>query len=572
MNFCYCIGGSAARVAEAAAHLCAMNLTKGEDVTFVIADKDSKCGGTIQARNVIESVAALSGEGNTSLKRSSKIVQDGRREFCKSNLKIKTWNFSKHVGNLSNDEIESISLKSALSSRDHNMQINDAILFDAFYSNDDQERDTEKGFYGRPAIGSLIFKYMIKEGKWNGENSYHDDDIAYPVKEYLRENIGEKVRVFIVGSIFGGTGASLFSNLAAHIRTSVSESYQDRLTISGCLLLPYFNFVSKEGDLIDPQEFYVKSKEALTQYAADKNLLKKDGNKKGYFDSIYVCGQHPLHTTGEVYSIGGDTQKNHFDLIDLVGAKAMTEFFACKEDNLGEITNGKVFEYRLMDAQDGELSYMTLSGNTTGLLREMLTMLSFCSFVMCKIYAPIKLDGNTPDVVDFYRSLFKSNELVSRKGFLGTKTIVTGEYQTEIYPAIEAMTNSIVAYCNSYLRFLYDISKNGHNWSETDDKSKESMYSLFDSDYIFSLQKISSLIAQGSDSVRSDIDSFSSKRDRIKGMENAGASPNDVEEALQIKFNGKADMFKNGDVSATARLGDYIHEAFAICYEKAGAQ
>ena len=86
-NFCYCIGGTGSRVAEVAAHLCAANLVGKQDITFIIVDKDTDCGGTKQAKEVIDSVAALAAvneDANVGLRRSTLIDEAARKEFCKS--------------------------------------------------------------------------------------------------------------------------------------------------------------------------------------------------------------------------------------------------------------------------------------------------------------------------------------------------------------------------------------------------------------------------------------------------------------------------------------------------------
>lgn len=342
--FCYCIGGTGARIAEVAAHLCTMNMLNDKNITFIVVDKDEECGGTKRAKKVIsytEVISEIKGSDSNS----------GR--LCRSRLSSKEdgnptkapWNFTKAIENIQGNNNGNASLKNALGGNNSDNE----ILFDAFYSKSEQENPTSEGFYGHPSIGALMFKYMMKNT---------NDDIAEPVLNYLTGHTGDVVKVFIIGSVFGGTGASVFSNLAAHIRDKSSgmNNINNRLLISGVLLLPYFSFgaSTNENPRINDMEFFAKSRTALEQYSMDNFIrnLDADGNYKGNFDTIYICGQNPLHKVGK-YSEGGSTQENHFDLVDLIAAYAMVDFF--KKDfmqagNNGGIDNqkiGKIYEYRL---------------------------------------------------------------------------------------------------------------------------------------------------------------------------------------------------------------------------------
>lgn len=237
--FCYCIGGTGARIAEVAAHLCAMNLVNDErEITFIIVDKDQNCGGTAQATEVIgriENISQITGSNTGAC-------------LCKSRLTkpdANPWDFTNALASIAGNNNGNAPLANALGQNG----TNDGILFDAFYSDSEQNSGTSKGFYGHPTIGALMFKYMMKNANGN--------DIAQPVIRVL-SGTADTAKVFIIGSIFGGTGAAVFSNLAAHIRSKARAlansdgnannqqqqgniaDKRNRLIISGVLLLPYF--------------------------------------------------------------------------------------------------------------------------------------------------------------------------------------------------------------------------------------------------------------------------------------------------------------------------------------------
>lgn len=562
--FCYCIGGTGARIAEVAAHLCTMNMLNDKNITFIVVDKDEECGGTKRAKKVIsytEVISEIKGSDSNS----------GR--LCRSRLSSKEdgnptkapWNFTKAIENIQGNNNGNASLKNALGGNNSDNE----ILFDAFYSKSEQDDPTSEGFYGHPSIGALMFKYMMKNT---------NDDIAEPVLNYLTKHTGDVVKVFIIGSVFGGTGASVFSNLAAHIRDKSSgmNNINNRLLISGVLLLPYFSFgASTNGNpRINDMEFFAKSRTALEQYSMDNFMrnLDADGNYKGNFDTIYICGQNPLHKVGK-YSEGGSTQENHFDLVDLIAAYAMVDFF--KKDfmqagNNGGIDNqkiGKIYEYRL---HIGDNLNQVLGEHLSGNLAENLSkMLLFAAFVITKVYAPFKSNNNIKEIrlVELtYGSGFSSELSFGKRDDIARK-IADIKAVTTAANANGESTGGIgvlYQYCAEYVKFVYDIAYNGKDWSKgTNDYSEE--YKLLNQDYIEKLYAICGVIKNN---MEGDVLANFIKSQHIldSAIVQSGKTINDVETAVQGQLKDKLKEYKKNGTGAIDRFGDYVKAAFEACF------
>ena len=562
--FCYCIGGTGARIAEVAAHLCTMNMLNDKNITFIVVDKDEECGGTKRAKKVIsytEVISEIKGSDSNS----------GR--LCRSRLSSKEdgnptkapWNFTKAIENIQGNNNGNASLKNALGGNNSDNE----ILFDAFYSKSEQENPTSEGFYGHPSIGALMFKYMMKNT---------NDDIAEPVLNYLTGHTDDVVKVFIIGSVFGGTGASVFSNLAAHIRDKSSgmNNINNRLLISGVLLLPYFSFgaSTNENPRINDMEFFAKSRTALEQYSMDNFMrnLDADGNYKGNFDTIYICGQNPLHKVGK-YSEGGSTQENHFDLVDLIAAYAMVDFF--KKDfmqagNNGGIDNqkiGKIYEYRL---HIGDNLNQVLGEHLSGNLAENLSkMLLFAAFVITKVYAPFKSNNNIKEIrlVELtYGSGFSSELSFEKRDDIARK-IADIKAVTIAANANGESTGGIgvlYQYCAEYVKFVYDIAYNGKDWSKgTNDYSEE--YKLLNQDYIKKLYAICGVIKNN---MEGDVLANFIKSQHIldSAIVQSGKTINDVETAVQGQLKDKLKEYKKNGTGAIDRFGDYVKAAFEACF------
>ncbi len=167
--FCYCIGGTGARVAEVAAHLCAMKMIKKVDdlepIEFIIVDKDDSCGGTTQAKETIGNISTLSG-----LTKTQKLDEAKTIGFCNHKLNIASWNFSNALSNICNN-INNPKLAQVLGS-----DADDKLVMRAFYNEEARETDTEKGFYGKPSLGTSIFEYMLSEADQNNQDNQDDQD------------------------------------------------------------------------------------------------------------------------------------------------------------------------------------------------------------------------------------------------------------------------------------------------------------------------------------------------------------------------------------------------------------
>lgn len=557
--FCYCIGGTGARIAEVAAHLCAMNLVNDEkEITFIIVDKDQKCGGTAQAKEVIgriENISQIEGSNTGAC-------------LCKSRLTkpdTNPWDFTNALASIAGNNNGNASLEVALGQNG----TDDGILFDAFYSDSEQINKTSEGFYGHPTIGALMFKYMMKNANGN--------DIAQPVINSL-SGTADTAKVFIIGSVFGGTGASVFSNLAAHIRdkSSVMNNINNRLIISGVLLLPYFSFSNNRiNDIINETEFYAKSKTALEQYGNDPHLIRERVDSDNSFDTLYICGQNPLHKVGE-YSIGGESQKNHFDLVDLVSAYAMVSFF--NEDmrdganNIDPNKIGKIYEYRLNKNRNESLQKVESTVLPDSLALNLRKMLLFSAFFLSKVWVQYKLHSDitsNKSICDDIRMVgytYAPDELSKKV----TKKIgaAEGANRTAIDAAF-ANLGSLYDYCLDYIRFAGDIAHNGKNWANDGDLGYEEKYELLDKKDFKLIEDLCIYI----------------KTNNKTGMENQanvilnidfaknGKTIMDIENDLQVFFSPQIKAnYKRSNISPENRFGDYINKAFEICFANGGAE
>lgn len=553
--FCYCIGGTGARVAEVAAHLCAMKMIKKVDdlepIEFIIVDKDDSCGGTTQAKETIGNISTLSG-----LTKTRKLDDAETIGFCNHKLNIASWNFSSALSNICNN-INNPKLAQVLGS-----DADDKLVMRAFYNEEARETDTEKGFYGKPSLGTSIFEYMLSTANQN-------NNILDPVRQFLDGNDNNRARVFIIGSIFGGTGAAVFSNLAAYMRKHFERRNKD-LLVSGVLLLPYFSFGTRDGaddgtPLIDSGYFGKKSYLALSQYAQSEHLMRKKVNDNGSFDSLYICGQDPLHVVGG-YANGGQGQKNHFDLVDLIAADAMVDFFNKNfYDNAGAVTNlGKIYEYRFSGTADNRGMIANVGQDEIGELAVNLNkMFRFVVFLVARFATQfaINYSRSGDDWKTMRRNVLTFQALFDKKEF--------EENFENIERAMNKFIKGLLRYCADYIRLMYDISKTGYDWSSETEGASGNYNNLFgfavERDYIKHVDSICSHLTKNNIAdLEKDVKELLGDERKIKDrLGDNFKSVDDVTEALKIPFS--AINYTTTD-SYDERFGDYIYKALEICF------
>lgn len=175
------------------------------------------------------------------------------------------------------------------------------------------------GFVGNPNVGSVVL------------NQFKDSE---EFKDFAN-NFNEGDRIFIISSIFGGTGAAGFPTILKNIRNAihipgiVNGGYLQRSAIGALTVLPYFNIEGDEDSPIKKSDFIEKTKSALTYYKDNVNPA---------LNAMYYLGDD---FNGKPYENdpGQNGQKNKAHFIELAGSLAILDFMNLPQSEL-ETDNG----------------------------------------------------------------------------------------------------------------------------------------------------------------------------------------------------------------------------------------
>jgi hypothetical protein len=182
------------------------------------------------------------------------------------------------------------------------------------YTEDEIKTEFDMGFYGHTSIGTLIVKKILeKDSGW---------------KNFLGGITGGDV-VFLFGSIFGGTGASVIPVVLGEL--SKMKEINPHMRYATLLLMPYFETfgdIREKGRLRpDSASFHLKAKASLYYYA--------NQHQYKHVDALYVIGEPRENFSCEAASRGAHNQKNKAHPVELFAASAVVDFIknAGKTDN-----------------------------------------------------------------------------------------------------------------------------------------------------------------------------------------------------------------------------------------------
>lgn len=181
-----------------------------------------------------------------------------------------------------------------------------AALFDCLFHPDEQTADLGVGFRGRPPIGSTVMARidlasLQSQGKWQ--------QLLAAIKAAAGQ--AQAPVVHLLGSVFGGTGASGVPTLGEMIKKWLKQQGLTNVPVHASLLLPYFDFENPGQTNIG---LHAEASSFLLNTDAALQYLGANGQQ--CFDRTYLIGSESK--TRYEFSIGGRHQANAAHLVELL--------------------------------------------------------------------------------------------------------------------------------------------------------------------------------------------------------------------------------------------------------------
>jgi hypothetical protein len=287
------IGGTGHKVLSAAIHLAACGAFKGRlganeitGISVLTIDADDSNGNLSQTKNTLAAYRsyydALNGANKLGLVNIEPVSEDINISLYMDDKKSisKTFNIPQYAGS------------------------DDDRLIRFLYTDNEINAEFDQGFYGHTSVGTLIVKDLLKSSEvW--------------VKQL--SNINENDFVVVIGSLFGGTGASAIPVLLDELK---SKQMATTFKLAALVLNPYFKTAGKiqEEGLLQPDSasFNIKTKASLYYYYSQKQYEKTD--------ALYIIGENEANFSVEAASRGAADQRNKASPIELFAATVLIDF------------------------------------------------------------------------------------------------------------------------------------------------------------------------------------------------------------------------------------------------------
>lgn len=282
-----------------------------------------------------------------------------------------------------------------------NLNREDKAMISLLFNDKNLNAQMQEGFKGNPNMGSIVL------------NDFCDPNNKALANLLSGFSNGDKI--FIISSIFGGTGAAGFPLLlktfrqAQQFNTFANPAIIAGAPIGALSVLPYFGLQTDGNSEINMATFITKAKSALIYY---QNNLDTD--------ALYYIADNMTSSYNNVE--GSDGQKNDAHFIEMASALAVIDF--AKDSQI--IRGANVYKEFATDKIDGTMDLSLLSPSTRNIMASsLISFYVFSQFFQHHLentfdFAWAKYRNLKSDILygGFYRNLKTFIDLFKNDGWL----------------------------------------------------------------------------------------------------------------------------------------------------------
>ncbi|MDR3118446.1 MAG: hypothetical protein LBU44_03370 [Mediterranea sp.] len=252
-----------------------------------------------------------------------------------------------------------------------------AEVADLLFTENAKKFDLKHGYRAQTHLGSLLMYHSIINDVRTNDRS----DLRKFIQELISACSSGKPRVFILGSVFGGTGASSIPIIPKAIKEAAAlisdaTDIERNAYFGATLLTSYFSFPlpsdnekAKQKVIATSDRFALNSQAAMMFYEADETVKKT-------YQKFYMMGTEGLEwQPGKVKDktvTGGESQENDSHYIELLAAFAAYHFFNSLEEGtdpeglagLDDLKREKRLEYLYRTfSENGKIDFTDFVGS-----------------------------------------------------------------------------------------------------------------------------------------------------------------------------------------------------------------
>jgi hypothetical protein len=324
------IGGTGMRCLESFVHLCALGLFDNKEINILTLDTDQENG---NLKRVWDLIALYNRIKNPSGKEEDSGGKPSSDTFFSAKINLsKFWPV--YSGGVNYQKISNIAIQDEKTKE--NIDLASLFLDEAA-----QSFDLAHGYRAQTHLGSQLMYHAIMDA---AKNVRAKGNSALPQERDLMDYIEKlgsaksEARIFIFGSIFGGTGASSIPVIPTAFRDAFkfSKNLPIEAKFGASLLTEYFTFKSptdaqkkdkKNAVVADANYFTLNSQAALQFYQNDPTV---QSTYKCLYNIGWPVGDKADFSKGRNESetiTGGAAQKNPCHVTELLCAFSAYDFF-----------------------------------------------------------------------------------------------------------------------------------------------------------------------------------------------------------------------------------------------------
>lgn len=324
------IGGTGAKIVEAALYLLSAGVGPKPKVIIGLVDQDNSNGNVVRTEQLLKLLVRL--RGHFAAGQANRI--DWKNDEANGGSSL----FGIELESLFPDTAHWRPAPDSMPTLRHVMQHQDLpdderALFNLLFRGEgaapadaEQTMSLAEGYRGRAHVGAAALVSAI--------NHDQPEFLARLLELMQASTGGEEVRVFMAGSLFGGTGAAGFPTIARMLHKLRAPNNNqrvqgDKIRIGGALMLPYFRF----GQPDDVDANVITSSQLMPQARVAVDFYQSLLQQEGVFDRLYVSGWEQMFDLG-YHEPGRAEQRNPALLPELVAALAAMDFFTLAADDV----------------------------------------------------------------------------------------------------------------------------------------------------------------------------------------------------------------------------------------------
>lgn len=314
------VGGTGARCLEAICYFAASGLFNN-DLHFLVVDPDQNNGNGRRTQQIIKHYRTLQHCEQPVAPTSRALLGLRRKKLDAPSLFRVAVNDSAN-GALPyywrNPNVPTRTFDQAINFGSQPPRFQDFIRL--FYQDSDLSMQLNAGYRGRTSVGAVALKIDL-------DSTVHDEGggLFELIRSLQADLQNGRPRVFVAGSVFGGTGAAALPTIRKFLQNldpAVIGPNANQLEFGCGMLVPYFSFpkstrATASGVVPDSDEHMIATKAALLHYA----------HVPPGYRHVYLIGAPERFRTAVSFEPGDETQVNSPHYVELVTALAAADFF-----------------------------------------------------------------------------------------------------------------------------------------------------------------------------------------------------------------------------------------------------